>query len=118
MNALKIRAALFGTALLMAGAAAAQNPIQGEGAVPTIEVSYADLDLGSEGGVAALQRRVRAAASRLCLGYAGGDLEERMGRRACFNTALASAHGPVEQAIAEFGRTQLAGRATITIAAR
>ncbi len=120
MNALKILGipAVLATAFLSSTVAAAQPSIEVEGAAPRAEVSFADLDLGRPAGVAALQSRVRAAARDLCLGYAGGDLEERMARQTCFATALASARPQVEQAVAEFGRTQLAGRRTITVAVR
>ena len=117
MNALKIRSAGIAAALLVATAATAQPPIEVEGP-PQAEVSYNDLDLGSAAGADALRSRVRSAASRLCFGYRGGDLEERQARQTCFTTAVASARGQVEQAIADFGQTRLAGRRTITVAVR
>ena len=118
MKALNIRTAVLATAFMFASAAAAQPPIEVEGALPQAEVSYADLDLGSPSGIDALERRVRTAASRLCFGYRGGDLEERQARRTCFTTAIASARGQMEQAVADFGRIQHAGRRTITVAVR
>ena len=42
------------------------NPIVVEGGMPTIRVSYADLDLGSESGRAALNERIDTAAYRVC----------------------------------------------------
>jgi UrcA family protein len=47
---------------LVAGAAAAQEPVEIRSAV----VSYADLDLRSEGGRKALDRRVKQAVDRVC----------------------------------------------------
>ena len=119
MNAFKtmsIPAAALAMALAPASAAAGP-PIEVDGP-PSAQVGFPDLDLGTRAGVAALQNRVRRAASRLCLGYAGGDLEERMGPQTCFRTAVASAQGQVEQAVADFGRTRYAGRRTITVAVR
>ena len=118
MNAFRtlgIPAAAFAMALVPT--AAAPQPIEAEGA-PHTEVSYADLDLGSPSGVGALQGRIRGAARRLCMSNTGGDLEERMARRTCFIAALASTRPQVEQAIAGFGRIQLAGRRAVAVAAR
>ena len=114
---MSIPAAALAMALAPATAAAGEPPIEVEG-VPTAQVGFADLDLASPAGVEALQHRIRGAAQRLCLSYAGGDLEERMGRRTCFRTAIASAQGQVQQAVAGFGRTGYAARRTITVAVR
>lgn len=118
MNRLNIRCVTLATALLFATAAPAQAPIDVAGGAPQASVSYADLDLRNPAGVAALRDRVRAAAARLCLSYRGGDLEERMARQTCFHTAIESARGQVEQAVADFGRTRFAGQSTITVAVR
>lgn len=56
-------------------------------------VSYADLDLSSAQGRATLDARVRHAARQVCeIGTDHVSLAERNAARACFNTALSSAH--------------------------
>jgi len=60
-------AAVFATIVTVSAAAPAQA------APASIEVGYADLDIRSEAGAEALQRRIDRAASRICVD-AGGPL--------------------------------------------
>lgn len=116
MNAIKFLMICAG--MTGAAAAATAQEIEVRGAVPTVEVRFADLDLGSFQGREALDGRLRAAARRLCQPATVGPLEEKMARRACYRTALGGARGRVERILAEYNRTRMAGRASVTVAAR
>ena len=75
-------------AVLIAGQAAAQP-----GAEPLSQrVSYADLDLSSATGRAALERRIKQAVSRVCPGKPHiAQLKENNIHRACLDTAWSGA---------------------------
>lgn len=119
MNSFKSHhvAALFAAALMVPAAAAAQ-PMVVEGGLPTISVTYADLNLASDAGRERLLARVRGAATRLCQNHLAGVTSEQIQRRSCYRAAIADARNQMNQAVADNGRTRLAGRATITVAAR
>jgi UrcA family protein len=58
--------------------------------LPTEVVSYADLNLGSAAGQTRLQRRIGAAAARVCsFDYGGMGLDEFVVTQACFKSARA-----------------------------
>ena len=102
----------------LAGAAQvqAQPPILVEGQ-PTILVPYGDLDLSRSAGQEALMGRVQRAADRLCAAEIRG-LGPAMEARRCRGAVLATAHLQVDRAIASYGTTQFAGRASLTVAGR
>jgi UrcA family protein len=106
-------------AALVAGSVPAlgQAPIVVEG-LPSVTVTFADLDLSSPDGQARLNSRVRRAAEQLCIEHAARDLVRSALARHCMKTALSDAHRQMEQAIAQFGAAQFAGRTTITVAGR
>ncbi len=80
-------------ALALAAAPAAAAPQQAR-------VSLAGLDLTTEAGVAALDRRIRLAADRLCGTWQAASLLERRTARACRAEAIASAEAQRARAIA------------------
>jgi UrcA family protein len=74
-------------------------------------VSFADLDLGTPAGVAALNRRIDGAANALCRPFRRGPAPwGPINFRRCVNSALASTRPQVAQAIARASRTELADR--------
>ena len=109
---------LLVAAAAFSGAAAAQNPSVVVSGEPTVTVSYADLNLASAGGRAALDRRVRQAARALCVDERVADLERAIAGRACLASALASARPQIEQALAAGGATRLAANRTISVSIR
>ncbi|HEX5181786.1 MAG TPA: UrcA family protein [Allosphingosinicella sp.] len=85
------------------------------GNAPTARVSYADLDLGSPAGVAKLERRVAAAADRLCIGIGEEVLAARLDGFRCRNAAIAAAEPQVRRAVERTAQAS-AGRAiTLTL---
>jgi UrcA family protein len=86
--------------LLLAAALAAATPGAATPAERLVRVAHADLDLATDAGVAALDRRIRAAANRLCeAGAARSVIEQRAGMR-CRMDAIATAAGQRSRAIA------------------
>lgn len=57
----------------------------------SIAVEHGDLDLSSQAGSDAMQRRVRQAAYRVCEGSSGRDLRYRREVRACVDNAMSTA---------------------------
>ncbi len=119
-NGQKIAAAAYvgvASLLLASGVAIAQTPaLVVEAGLPRASVSYADLDLGSEAGRAALNARVKSAASRLCLQSGRQPLAEWVERKRCFAHAIASAEPQVAAAIAD--GPDYAARRTVKVALR
>ena len=105
----------IGSALAAVPAAAQKIEVE---AVPSVEVSFADLNVGSETGRALLDARLRSAARGICRPETLGAVRERMDRRACYRTALTTARGQAAQLFAQHDTARLAARLTITVAAR
>ena len=61
--------------IALAAAAAAQPAPAPVGEMQRIEISYADLNLTKREGAAALNHRLRRAATEICGGYDGAGLE-------------------------------------------
>lgn len=108
----------FVVLLALGTSAAAAQPIQVEGNLPTAEVRFGDLNIGRAEGRAALDARVRGAARQICRPGITGELRERMERNACYNVALSGARREVDQILVEYRRTRLVSRTAITVAAR
>lgn len=79
----------------MAVATAAVSPAE----TPSITVSYADLNLASPAGRAALETRVARAARRVCDG-ATTDLRSLMATRKCITLAQNTARPQIDLAVA------------------
>lgn len=84
----------------------------------SIAVSYADLNLANEAGVAALEGRVRGAANQLCQPNVASGAAERVSRHRCFVAAVRNARPQIDAAVARRAQTQLAAARTIAITAR
>jgi UrcA family protein len=105
-------------ALFSATQAQAQsNPIVVEGAVPTVTVSYADLNITASAGRRALEGRVTRAASALCLENRRASLGELQGEARCFSQALSRARADIDVAVSR-ARMQLASSGAILVAAK
>ncbi len=109
---------MIGIAAAGAASAAAAQEIDVVGSVPSIAVSFADLNIGSAAGRDVLDARLRGAARRLCHTSSAVPVEEHMERRSCYADALGNARRQAALAAAEHGRTRLAGKITVTVAAR
>ena len=107
-------------AILTAGPAIGQqNPVVVQQNLPTAIISYADLDLTSPAGIAALNGRVRRAAEGLCANTGVVSLRERMDERSCVSFALGQAQGQIDTAIAQADNPRFASRrGTIVLAGR
>ena len=113
-----LKAALMGVALIAVPAfAQGESPVVVEGGRPTAIVSYADLDLGSSSGQAALNGRIERAASQLCLEGAHRDVGTKVLEARCFNGAMASAKPQVDRAILDSSQL-IASSGAIKVAAR
>jgi UrcA family protein len=116
MNKSIIRALFVASALAGAVHVSAQPPAFVEGR-PTVRVAYGDLDLTRPAGQAALDRRIRRAASLVCPPEARGISSLRTHRR-CVSAAMADARLHADQAIALAGSLQFAGRPSLPVIGR
>ncbi len=89
------------TASIAASPAAAQAPASGERVV----VSYADLDLSSQSGVRALNRRILSAVQTACGTASDADLHGKNAVNECRTTTFEQASSQVRGAIALASRT-------------
>jgi UrcA family protein len=81
--------------ILAAGAAnAAPLPAEG-GPAPSQRVTYADLNLDHQAGIATLRSRISAAARRLCETSNVAPLAEKVRETRCYRTAIADAYDQV-----------------------
>jgi UrcA family protein len=101
--------------LTAAGAAAAQPAPDAE--VPTAVVSFADLDIGAPAGLRALEGRLHAAASRLCVQQGPKALQAQFAERRCFHAAMNSGQAGLDQALAHRA-ARLESRSKIELTAR
>jgi UrcA family protein len=113
-----VMAAAVTGATLVAASPAFGAELVVNGAAPTARVSYADLDLASQAGVAKLERRVSAAADRLCVGIGIETLTARLAGQTCRDAAIASAAPQIQRAVAKYATAQAAGGQAITLMLR
>jgi UrcA family protein len=98
----RIRTKLLAAALLLTVgngflASSSQGAGTSSGGVATVTVRYADLDLNTSEGIAALYERLQRAARNVCRYYDGrGSLTNVRVLRACYERALAAAVGDVD----------------------
>jgi UrcA family protein len=83
--------------------------------VPTVRVGYADLDLRSTAGVARLERRVAAAADKLCIGVGEEALADRLAGFRCRDATIAAARPQVRRAIDRVSMAQASPGRAITL---
>lgn len=84
-------------------AAAAAIPAAAQTSRPPIHVVYADLDLTTPAGAAALDRRIAGAAAHFCPGLDDYDLSRRAAAQRCQRRLVADAAAQRRQAIAAAG---------------
>jgi UrcA family protein len=94
------------TALTLATVSAGAQPR--EPGARSFKVEYADLDLASPAGQAVLQKRLRAAASRLCLDHGVHPLREQIAQRQCLNETISAAQPRLAEIVSRRGRTTFA----------
>lgn len=109
--------AAAGLALVAAQAAAQVSPVVIQGDVPTVAVSYADLNISSVAGRHTLEGRVARAAATLCLNARPTPIDEYMAGRECYSGAMARAKVDINLAVAR-ANGQLASVGWIRVAAR
>ena len=85
---------------------------------PSARVSYADLDLGSRAGVQKLERRIDAAAERLCVGIGIETLADRLDGAKCRDATIAAAAPQVRHAVEKYATAQAARGGAITLTLR
>jgi UrcA family protein len=124
MTRIEFKFAALAAAMALAatgGVIAAATPAFGAGLVvngsnvPTARVGYADLDLRSRAGVLRLERRVDAAADRLCVGVGIETLAARLDGFKCREKAIAAAAPQVRRAVERAGTEQAANGGAITL---
>jgi UrcA family protein len=86
-------------------------PVEGR----TAEVSYTDLDLTSPVGVQQLDRRIRAAATRVCGPRGSRGVEDRLLFDACYKEALADGRVKMDLALGKTANARLAASRTIRV---
>ncbi|HEY1604078.1 MAG TPA: UrcA family protein [Allosphingosinicella sp.] len=86
-----------------------------DGRAPTARISYADLDLASPAGVARLERRVAAAADRLCTGVGEEALAARLDGFQCRAATIAAAEPQVRRAVERMSMAQASSGRAITL---
>lgn len=86
---------LAAASALSFGLAAGHALAEGPGDAPSVQVSYADLDLSEEAGAEVLYHRIQAAARSLCARVDGRDIERFRLSRQCYDESI---EGAVEQA--------------------
>ena len=80
------------------------------------EVSYTALDLGSKAGRAALERQIRAAATRVCAKYdLGSAATDPTVPRPCYQDAVERGRAQMRQVIAQRKRAQAEASARSTV---
>lgn len=102
-------------------AQAAEKPIivnAAENDRPVIYVGYADLNLLSTAGIAALNGRIERAATSLCIDEGVRSLQRMMEGQMCRRTAIESASGQLRLALARFGAPQYASLSRIAVTRR
>jgi UrcA family protein len=82
---------------------------------PTVRIGYADLDLHSAAGVARLERRVAAAADKLCIGVGEEALADRLAGIQCRDATIAAAAPQVRNAIDRVSTAQASPSRAITL---
>lgn len=95
--------AIAAASAFAAAPASAQQPVQGE---YLVFVPYGDLDLASAGGTETLDRRLKAAANKVCGVTQAPGLVEHFAVRSCRADVLNAARPQVSKAMAsrETGR--------------
>lgn len=107
----------FAAAIVVATAASAMPDSSGAVAA-TERVTYADLDLGSPAGQAALLRRMEAAANRVC-DYGGMQTMEDFSKSGqCYRRAIGDGKQQMNQLVAARSAGSVLAASALTISAK
>jgi UrcA family protein len=97
-TSIKLRGAIASAILgVLASSFAAQCIAAETGDVPQVVVHYADLNVSSPWGAAALYARIRGAADTVCPGFNLPDLASKARKKACVHKAIVDAVITVNQ---------------------
>lgn len=114
--------AVIAAAAAFVGTSAAGQPVtvtKVADQLPTVLVSYADLNLGSPSGQDRLKRRISSAASQVCqFGYADMALDEFIVTQACYKSARADGLRQMDQVLAARSAGTTLAAASLTISAK
>jgi UrcA family protein len=110
--------AAAGLALVATQAAAQVSPVVIQGDVPSVAVSYADLNITAPAGRHTLEGRVARAAAGLCIDGRPQPLDEYVAARECFSGAMARAKVDIDLAVARAGGQLASAARSIRVAAR
>ena len=83
-------------ALALASAAAASPAIAEVNPFLIERVSFVDLNLGGQAGIATLHARIRSAAGRVCVSYGVQSLAEQLSEKRYYRSAIANASGQID----------------------
>ena len=87
--------------IIVSALALIATPAVAQDSTASERIAYSDLNLGSAGGKATLEQRIRAAASRVCeTGSGEQSLRETLAGRACYQTSIADGLHQMDQLIA------------------
>lgn len=109
--------ATAGLALVATQTPAQVSPVVIQGDVPSVAVSYADLNITVPAGRHTLEGRVARAAAGLCIDGRPQPLDEYVAGRDCFTGAVTRAKIDIDIAVAR-ASGQLASARSIRVAAR
>ena len=110
--------AAAGLALVATQTAAQISPVVIQGDVPSVAVSYADLNIAVPAGRHTLEGRVARAAAGLCLGGRPQPLDEYVAGRECFTSAMTRAKIDIDIAVARANNQLASAARSIRVAAR
>jgi len=112
-----IRSGIFAAALML-GTAAWALPNQSGATVASERVTYDDLDLESQSGDAALLRRIRAAANRVCDFGGMQTMEDFSKSGRCYRAAVSDAQRQMKQLMAARSLGHVLAASTLIIRAK
>jgi UrcA family protein len=110
--------AAAGLALVATQAAAQISPVVIQGDVPSVAVSYADLNITVPAGRHTLEGRVARAAAGLCIDARPTPLDEYVAGRQCLSAAMSRARIDIDIAVARANNRLASAVRSIRVAAR
>ena len=102
-------------AALLGGTASAEPVLVSSEPLPSERVSFADLNINSEPGQAALKRRIRGAAERVCEFAGDRRLDTYLVTRGCFVSAYKNGVRQMDTMIARRASGSTIAAASLTI---
>ncbi|HJR82750.1 MAG TPA: UrcA family protein [Sphingomicrobium sp.] len=102
-------------AALLGGSASAEPVVVSSEQLPSERVSFADLNLSSAAGQAALKRRIRGAAERVCEFTADRRLDTYLVTHGCFVSAYRNGLRQMDTVVARRATGSTIAAASLTI---